>query len=618
MTKKDIPFPEIRKRDGRITAFDKRKITEAIFKAARAVGGENYSLAEELTEEVIDYLSAVKVPGLIPTVEEIQDVVEKILIEKGHARTSKAYILYRDKRTRIREAKSELMDVVKDILVEGNKKTEEYSYSPAQKMHKIALAASQKYYLDNLLPPDIAQAHRRGSFHIHQLGYYSKTLDSLQIDLPGLIKKNPSLLAKLSPIGFYSTLMNFAGSVQSSLNDIFGEQHLPFLDRFLGDLIRRFKKGSGHALIEESLRSFLRYFRNLSLFSCDNYLELSLGLGLDTSEEGRMCTQFFLNELLSQKNHSNAPRIIFTLKKGINFSHDDPNYDLFLLALRSALRSGNPAFCFMDTSFNSSLGSGACYFAGGLRIAENRHGRAGGEGRGNICSLTINLPRLALTTRDEELFFVELDRLLRLGVRQLLHRFEVLTALRCRDLPSVMGKGFYLGSENLTPEDSIREALKNGIMTIGFIGLPEVLRLLRPEKRENNEENLTLVMRILSHMSKRVFSFREEYDLNFALSCVSNDRRLQYFTERDREDFGVIKGVTDKELYSTGFVLFQEDEGLDKKIAFEGQLHRYCLAGCSSKVFMMPGLDPDGSADFLRRLSDSDIGYVSINTFFPV
>jgi len=616
LTKEDIPFPEIRKRDGRIAPFDKKKITEAIFKAARAVGGENYSLAEELTEEVIKYLSATRVPGLIPTVEEIQDVVEKILIEKGHARTSKAYILYRDKRTRIREAKSELMDVVKDILVEGNKRTEEYSYSPAQKMHKIALAASQKYYLDNLLPPDIAQAHRRGSFHIHQLGYYSKTLDSLQIDLPGLLKKNPGLLEKFSPIGFYSTLMNFAGVVQSSLNDLFGEQHLPFLDRFLGELIRRFKKGGEHALVEDSLRSFLRYFRNLSLFSCEHNIKLSLGLGLDSSKEGRLCSQFFLNELLSQKDHSNMPRIIFTLRKGVNFLPNDPNYDLFLLALRSALRSGNPVFCFMDTSFNS-LGNGACYFAGGLRVAENRHGRAGGEGRGNICSLTINLPRLALTTRDEELFFVELDRLLRLGVRQLLHRFEVLTALRCRDLPSVMGKGFYMGSENLTPEDSIREALKNGVMTIGFIGLPEVLRLLLPEKRDNNEENLRLVVRILDHMSKRVLSFCEEYDLNFALSCVSNDRRLQYFTERDREEFGIIKGVTDKELYSTGFVLFQEDEGLDKKIAFEGQLHRYCLAGCSSKVFMMPGLDPDGSADFLRRLSDSDIGYVSINTFFP-
>ena len=169
-----LPFKEIRKRDGRIVPFDARKITQAIFKAARAVGGENYSLAEELTDEVIKYLQEQTLPGLIPTVEEMQDMVEKILIEKGHARTAKAYILYRAKRTRIREAKSELMDVVKDILLEGNGEEEDSNFSPAEKMHQIALAASQKYYLDNLLPQEIADAYQRGSIHIHHLGYYSK------------------------------------------------------------------------------------------------------------------------------------------------------------------------------------------------------------------------------------------------------------------------------------------------------------------------------------------------------------------------------------------------------------------------------------------------------------
>jgi len=611
-----VPFLEIRKRDGRITPFDKRKITEAIFKAARAVGGENYSLAEELTGEVISYLAANKVPGLIPTVEEIQDVVEKILIEKGHARTSKAYILYRDRRTRIREAKSDLMDVVKDILVEGNRRTEECGYSPAQKMHEIALAASQKYYLDNLLPPEIAQAHRRGSFHIHHLGYYSKTLDSLHIDFPRIVKNHSGIIENFSPIGFYSTLMNIAGAVQKSRNDMFGEQHLPFFDRFLGELLRGFQKRSEHVELAGSLRGFLRYYNNLSGFFAGNRFKLSMGLGLDTSEEGKLCSQFFLNELLCDKDYTNHPRIVFILREGINFLPKDPNYDLFLLALRSALRTGNPTFCFLDTSYNNPLHNEVCYFSDGLRIAENRHGKAGGEGRGNIGSLTINLPRLALTTREEELFFVELDRLLRLGVRQLLHRFEVLTALRCRDLPFVMGKGQYMGSERLSPEDSIQDALKNGIMTLGFIGLPEVLRLLQSGKSESNEESHRLLVRILSHMSRRILSFREEYDLNFALAGISGDRQLQCFTEQDREDFGIIRGVTDKELYSPGFILFQEDEGLDKKIAYEGEIHRHCLAGCSSTVFLMPGLELEGAAEFLRELAGADLGYVSINTFF--
>jgi anaerobic ribonucleoside-triphosphate reductase len=130
----DTPFQKIIKRDGRVLPFHAEKITQAIFKAARAVGGEDYSLAEELTREVLVYLSGKYLPGVSPTVEEIQDAVEKTLIEKGHARTAKAYILYRAKRTRIREAKSELMDVVKDILIEGNHGEKEGSeYSPAKK-----------------------------------------------------------------------------------------------------------------------------------------------------------------------------------------------------------------------------------------------------------------------------------------------------------------------------------------------------------------------------------------------------------------------------------------------------------------------------------------------------
>lgn len=237
-------FNEIRKRDGRIVPFNTQKITQAIFKAAQAVGGEDYSLAEDVTKDVIEYLKTQGLPGLIPAVEEIQDAVEKILIERGHARTAKAYILYRDKRTRIREAKSELMDVVKDILLEGNRSEEPGGkYSPARKMHKIALSASQKYYIDNLLPPEISNAHQRGSFHIHELGYYSKALDSLHVDLFPFFKHSPFSISGESeqPVHFFTTLLLFFAIIQENQSDIYGEQSFPLFDSFLGELLRKLK-----------------------------------------------------------------------------------------------------------------------------------------------------------------------------------------------------------------------------------------------------------------------------------------------------------------------------------------------------------------------------------------
>ena len=563
-----FPFKEIRKRDGRVVPFDAEKITQAIFKAARAVGGEDYLLAGELTKEVILYLSGQKLPGLIPTVEEIQDAVEKILIEKGHARTAKAYILYRAKRTRIREAKSELMDVVKEILIEGNRSGEEVIFSPAGKMHHIALAASQKYYLDNLLPPEIANAHQEGSFYIHGLGYYSKTPDSLQIDLRPLLK-NEFVFEKSPPKDLFATLIRVAAIVQRNRSDIYGEQSLPFFDSIIGELMRNFKNKPANKELARGLGEFLSYMETFSYPTIGNVLRCSLQLGLDVTGEGRDVTGVLLKGIGKRQ----WPRLVFMLKKGVNFQKGDPNYDLFKIALKVALRNGNPSFVFLDTPHNVSFGKDACYFSNGMRIVENRHGVPGGIKRGNIAALTLNLPRLALRSRQQELFFVELDRLLRLGVRQQLHRFEVLTSLRCKDLPFLMGEKLYLGSEKLSAGESIKEPLKNGLITIGFTGLPEAVRVLtdmQGEKQQENEYNYTLALKVVEHLSKRVQSFASEYDLNIELCGAPGNDNLPDLVTKDRQDFGFIKGVTDKNYYSLSFVLFPEDEGLQRKIALEG------------------------------------------------
>jgi ribonucleoside-triphosphate reductase class III catalytic subunit (EC 1.17.4.2) len=141
--------------------FDETKITDAIFKAARAVGGEDRQTALELTIEVLKMLKT-RYNGQVFGVEDVQDIVEKVLIEAGHARTAKAYILYRDRRTRIREAKSELMDVVEEIIKETDRENANVGNSPSAKMLQIASAASSRYYLTRLLDDNFSAAHSRG------------------------------------------------------------------------------------------------------------------------------------------------------------------------------------------------------------------------------------------------------------------------------------------------------------------------------------------------------------------------------------------------------------------------------------------------------------------------
>lgn len=229
----------IRKRDGRDVSFDPNKITEAIYKAAKSVGGSDRELAMELTLDVLRMLKQ-KYNGQPCDVEEVQDMVEKVLIERGHARTAKAYILYRSKRSRIREGKSELMDAVQDILVETSRDNANVSNSPSAKMLQIASAASKAYYLTRMIPESMAQAHLRGDIHIHDLDFYGKTLNCVQIPLGRLLKegfnnghgyirppKRPGSATALAAI-----------ILQSSQNDMYGGQSFAYFDRDLAPYMK--------------------------------------------------------------------------------------------------------------------------------------------------------------------------------------------------------------------------------------------------------------------------------------------------------------------------------------------------------------------------------------------
>ena len=178
----------IRKRDDRVVPFNETKITKAIFKAAQSVGGEDRQTAMEVTLDVIKELK--KQPDdHIFTVEEVQDTVEKILIEKGHAKTAKAYILYREKRSRVREGRTELMDTVAEILKETSRDNANVGNSPSAKVLQISEAASKNYYLKRVLPSDESAAHLEGDLYIHDLSWYGKTFTCLQIPLDRLLRE---------------------------------------------------------------------------------------------------------------------------------------------------------------------------------------------------------------------------------------------------------------------------------------------------------------------------------------------------------------------------------------------------------------------------------------------
>jgi ribonucleoside-triphosphate reductase len=617
-------FIEIKKRDGRVVPFDAEKITEAILKAAKAVGGENNKIAESLTNQVVAELSKLGYNGIIPAVEDVQDMVEKVLIENGHARTAKAYILYRDRRNRIREGKSDLMDSVKEILVETSRENANVSNSPSAKMLQIASAASKRYYLTNLLPEEFAQAHTSGAFHIHDLDYYGKTLNCMQIDLTKLLTEgfNTGYGFIRPPKRVASASAQAAIILQSNQNDMFGGQSFPHFDKSMAEVIKTMPSEPGEDEVFQAMEGLVYNLNTMHSRAGAQVPFSSLNVGTDTSEMGRAVTRSILRAFEKGLGNGESPifpNLVFRTKKGINLEPGDPNFDLLQHAQRVAAKRLNPTFSFMDTTYNSKFGDEVAYMGCRTRVIANRHGDEVSVGRGNIAPVSINLPRLALQTRDVNLFFVELDRLLRLAVRQLLHRFEILGNLRARDLPFTMGQKLYMGTENLGPDDPIKDVIKHGTLTVGFIGLGETLQALIGKHQGEDREAQELGLKIVSHMAKRMDQFAEEFDLNFTLVATPAEGLSGRFVRMDKEIFGSIPKVTDKDYYTNSFhVPVNYRMSLFDKLSIEGEYHKYCNAGHISYVELdaPPGDNVEAVEDIVRHMSNSDIGYGGIN--YPI
>lgn len=237
----------IMKRDGRKVPFNIEKIANAIFRAAQSCGGSDFSAAMEVAAEVCRMYEEQN-PGKIPTVEEIQDLVEKVLIEKGHAKTAKAYILYRYERTRSREMKTKLMCVLNELTFSAAKdsdiKRENANIdgdTAMGTMLKYGSVSAKEYYEMYVLEPKHAKAHRNGDIHIHDLDFYTLTTTCTQIDLHKLFTNGFStghgFLREPNDISSYSALACIA--IQSNQNDQHGGQSIPTFDYAMSDGVKK-------------------------------------------------------------------------------------------------------------------------------------------------------------------------------------------------------------------------------------------------------------------------------------------------------------------------------------------------------------------------------------------
>ena len=699
-------------RDGRRESFDLDKIANAVFRAAQSVGGTDAAMARDVAEKTCALYEQLH-GSQEPTVEEIQDLVEKELIECGHAQTAKAYILYRYERTRDREVKSNLMKIMNELTFDSAKdsdiKRENANIdgdTAMGTMLKYGSSAAKEFYEMRVLKPEHAKAHRNGDIHIHDLDFLTLTTTCCQIDLIQLFQHGFStghgFLREPNDISSYSALACIA--IQSNQNDQHGGQSVPNFDyamaggvkktyrkRYLQNVARAlelltdieepqaFVKSYAAAIQQEtglipclannngyqeaeaqklSERLTADQIATIQAFAKKNaYRETnratyqamealihnlntmnsragaqtpfsSINYGTDTTPEGRMVIE---NVLLAEEaglGNGETPIFpihIFKVKEGVNYNKEDPNYDMFKLACRVSAKRLFPNFAFLDAPYNlqyykpGDYRTEIAYMGCRTRVIGNEYDptREIVTGRGNLSFTSINLPRLAIKANgDIDKFFTLLNNMMDLTIEQLTDRFAIQCQKKVRNYPFLMGQGVWLDSEGLGPDDSVAEVLKHGTLSVGFIGLAETLKALIGKHHGESAEAQELGLKIIQTMRDRTDLESKKTGLNFSVLATPAEGLSGRFVRMDRERYGVIPGVTDRDYYTNSFhvPVYYPIRAVDK-IRLEAPYHALTNGGHISYV-EMDGDPVQNVAAFekvIRCMKEAGIGYGSVN-----
>lgn len=354
----------------------------------------------------------------------------------------------------------------------------------------------------------------------------------------------------------------------------------------------------------------------------------SVNYGTDCSPEARMVIRNLLLATKSGLGNGETPIFpvqIFKVKEGVNYNPGDPNYDLFKLAMETSAMRLFPNFSFIDAPFNlayykpGDYNTEVAYMGCRTRVMGNHYdpSREVTCGRGNLSFTSVNLPRIAIESKgDLKRFYELLDKRMELVTRQLLHRFKIQCSKKERNYPFLMGQGVWIDSEHLGPDDCVGELLKHGTLSMGFIGLAETLKVLTGKHHGESGESQKLGLEIISYMRRRMDEESEKTGLNFTLLATPAEGLSGRFVRIDRDLFGTIPGVTDRDYYTNSFhVPVYFPIGAFDKIRLEAPYHALTNAGHISYV----ELDGDTSKNLeafeavIRCMKDAGIGYGSVN-----
>ncbi|MGN1281956.1 MAG: anaerobic ribonucleoside triphosphate reductase [Succinivibrio sp.] len=703
------------KRDGRKVSFNEDKISNAIRKALISAHPDDKStsqyeedLVSKLTRKVVSDIEKQNLEE--PSVENTQDIIEKVLIQEGMASEAKNFILYRQNRTNVRNYNTDLTKIYRDLTSKSTAdmdlKRENANIdanAPMGLMLRFGSEGSKDYVRRYVLRPEHSIAHSRGDIHIHDLDFYMLTINCCQIGLKDLFKRGFStghgFLREPQSIQSAAALSCIA--IQSNQNDMHGGQSIPLFEYDLApyvaisyskhlskviciylrnddaqvDSIKQLctdlynekntcLSDEAQSLIKQKVQelvnksnsntvsdSDIQYIMDeaIKLTERETYQAMealihnlnsmqsragaqvpfsSINYGTGTTPEQRMIMKNVLLATDAGLGGGETPIFpvqIFKVKDGINTKEGDPNYDLFELACKVSAKRLFPNFSFLDAPYNAE------YYKEGhpetevalmgcrTRVVSNYYDKTKEviPGRGNLSFTTINLPRLAIEAHGSiSKFFESLDKLIYMVFDQLMDRFDVIAKKQVLNYPFLMGQGVWVDSDRLNPEDTIEDVIKNGTMSVGFIGLAECLVALIGKHHGESKEAFDLGYKILKHMRDLTDKHTVDTGLNFSLFSTPAEGLSGRFVKIDKKLYGSIAGVTDRDYYTNSFhVPVYYEITAAEKIKIEGPFHSLCNAGSISYVEMDGDLTKNIEAfkDVILYMKECGVGYGSIN-----
>ncbi|MGX7199135.1 anaerobic ribonucleoside-triphosphate reductase [Enterococcus nangangensis] len=638
------------KRDGRLVPFDDEKIYDALLKAEKKIRGTIDPVTHKRIQNIVQRVDQEIAERFEKNVKiyEIQNIVEHTLLEQGEYDLAEEYINYRTRRDFSRSKATDINFTIGQLLEKDQSVVNENANKDANVFNTqrdLTAGIVGKSIGLKMLPPHVANAHQKGDIHYHDLDYhpYTPMTNCCLINFKGMLqdgfkignaevespKSIQTAAAQVSQIIANVASSQYGGCSADRIDEVLApyaelnyQKHYRDAKAWIEnpDKWEEFAKNKTQKDIFDAMQS-LEYEINTLFTSNGQTPFTTFGFGLGTSwferEIQKAILQNRINGLGSEKRTAIFPKLVFTLKRGLNLAPTDPNYDVKQLALECATKRMYPDILSYDKivqltgSFKAPMGCRSF-----LQGWWNEKGEEVNSGRMNLGVVTLNLPRIAMESKgDVDKFWSILEDRLQIVKDALVYRVKRVKEAMPENAPILYMNGAF--GERLGAKDNVDQLFKNrrATVSLGYIGLYEVATEFFGGEWENNPLAKEFTLTIMKSLKAHADAWGDEYGYHFSVYSTPSESLTDRFCRLDTQKFGLVKDITDKEYYTNSFHYdVRKNPTPFEKLEFEKDYAPYTSGGfihyCEYPVLQQNPKALEAVWDFAY----DRIGYLGTNT----